>query len=346
MDGTADRFPGREGPTRAGRATADFPKQRRITPVNVVFLLLTAAVGAGAEPAQQPTKPADKPAAAPPAAPAYHHPVAPGCCGGCATSSCCEADCCDRPGLFDRLRGLFRKNDCCDTCCPAPCCPAPAPCCKPVVIHAPCCAPSCCDTCEKPSFLDRLRARFRKNDCCEPCCTPCTSGCGTVHHHAPAMPPGADKQPERLKMPKGDDGKGKKDENKGTTESTAAPALTPAPTATPPAAKVETESKNPFESGRRRDQRFDRAADYSRLTGQLYFVHADGGIWVLRYAPLSEEDANGGSVILARDRRMDSYREGDLITVEGRVISEKGSPRLGGALYQVHTIRLVDRPQR
>jgi hypothetical protein len=107
----------------------------------------------------------------------------------------------------------------------------------------------------------------------------------------------------------------------------------------------ETETKSPFELDRRYEERVGRAADYSRLTGQLFFVHADGGLWVLRYAPLWKEDAKGGSVILARDREMDRYREGDLVTVQGEIVQERGSARLGGPLYRVRSIQLVDRPQ-
>src|SRR5439155_21398552 len=114
---------------------------------------------------------------------------------------------------------------------------------------------------------------------------------------------------------------------------------------TPAAAKIETEAKNPFDLDRRYEQRVSHAADYSRLTGQLFFVHADGGLWVLRYAPLSREDGNGGSVILSRDRPMNNYREGDLVTVEGKIISQKGSARLGAPLYRTQSIRLVDRPE-
>jgi hypothetical protein len=91
--------------------------------------------------------------------------------------------------------------------------------------------------------------------------------------------------------------------------------------------------------------RVSRDANYGKVTGQLFFVHADGGLWVLRYAPLWKEDANGGSVVLARDRQMDSYRDGDLVTVEGEVLPERGSARLGGPLYRVHSIQLIERSQ-
>jgi len=122
--------------------------------------------------------------------------------------------------------------------------------------------------------------------------------------------------------------------------------ITPStPMIAPAGAKVETEAKNPFDLDRRYEKRVSRAANYSNLTGQLFYVHADGGLWVLRYAPLSEEERYGGSVVLARDSMMNSYREGDLVSVEGQVIDQRGSHRLGGPLYRVQTISLVDRPQ-
>jgi len=71
-------------------------------------------------------------------------------------------------------------------------------------------------------------------------------------------------------------------------------------------------------------------------------VHADGGLWVLRYSPLSDEDRNGGSVVLARDINMDKYREGDLVTVHGEIIDQHASKFLGGPLYRASSIELVD----
>jgi hypothetical protein len=106
---------------------------------------------------------------------------------------------------------------------------------------------------------------------------------------------------------------------------------------------IETETKNPFELSRRHESRVDHAPDYSWLTGQLFYVHADGGLWILRYAPLSTEDRNGGSVVLARDLRMDTYREGDLVTIHGEIINERASKFLGGPLYRAQSIQLVER---
>jgi len=112
----------------------------------------------------------------------------------------------------------------------------------------------------------------------------------------------------------------------------------------PAGAKIESESKNPFELDRRYEKRVSHDAEYNKVTGQLFFVHTDGGIWVLRFAPLSEEDRYGGSLVLARDSMMNSYKDGDLVSVAGQIIGQKGSPRLGGPLYRIQTISLVDRP--
>ncbi len=100
---------------------------------------------------------------------------------------------------------------------------------------------------------------------------------------------------------------------------------------------------NPFELHRRYESRVAHAPDYSCVTGQLFYVHADGGLWILRYAPLWQEDTNGGSIVLARDLRMDNYREGDLVTVRGQILSKKSSVFLGGPLYRASSIQLVDR---
>jgi hypothetical protein len=107
---------------------------------------------------------------------------------------------------------------------------------------------------------------------------------------------------------------------------------------------IDTDSQHPFELSRRYESRVKRAADYSWITGQLFYVHADGGLWVLRYAPIGQEDPHGGGVILARNQVMDSYREGDLVTVKGEMLQEeRSSIFLGAPLYRALDIQLVDR---
>jgi hypothetical protein len=250
-------------------------------------------------------------------------------------ASACECDCAPAP-------------TCCDSAPQASCgCASQAP------------AGDCCGG--HPGFFARMKAR-----CCKsaPACDGCGDcgggGCqtggfqhGTMStapiHAAPIMTPAgpaaqtipatpkAEPKAEPIqKMPKD------VDKGKGTS------GLTPPSgglNVTPTGAKEEG-PKNPFDLDRRYEKRVGRAADYSRLTGQLFFVHADGGLWVLRYAPLSKEDENGGSVVLGRDRHLDSYRDGDLVTVEGAIVKDKGSLRLGGPLYRVNSIQLIDRPQQ
>jgi hypothetical protein len=84
--------------------------------------------------------------------------------------------------------------------------------------------------------------------------------------------------------------------------------------------------------------------DYRWVTGHLFFVYADGGRWVVRYGLPGEVDKFGGSVILAPGVEMRNYRDGDLVCVYGDVLDEGRTVRsLGGALYRVNVISIVDR---
>jgi hypothetical protein len=249
--------------------------------------------------------------------------MAPGGCAGCSQGCAdCGSPCCE-DSFLSRLRARFQRQS---SCCENP-----------------------CDECGKgPGLLDRLRARFQRNDCCGGC-----NDCGQPASMHPAKGP----EGERLKMPKdgdkkgkdGDDKKGKvgDDDKKGKVDDKDVKQGQSAPPIREltPASKGEKEIPNPFELDRRYESRVHHAADYSNLTGQLFYVHADGGLWVLRYAPLATEDANGGGVVLARDRGMDSYRDGDLVTVHGEVLRARGSIYLGAPLYRASSIRLVDRAQ-
>jgi hypothetical protein len=115
---------------------------------------------------------------------------------------------------------------------------------------------------------------------------------------------------------------------------------------TPARIGIETEGpKNPFDLARRYEGKAFASPDYSKLTGQLFFVHTDGGVWVVRYAPISQEDRYGGSVVLARDVDMSDYQDGDLISVQGEVLANKVNLPLGGALYRASKTSLVEKAQ-
>lgn len=300
-----------------------------------------------------------------------------GNCGGTHGYEGCGCDnaCCCKPSCLDRIRALFHHKKCnsCDTCSScAPTCNTCAPTCNTCASSCDCCEPKC-----KHGLLARLRARFhhKKCDCCDTCNTcgdshyghgyagpggvispapggvispapggviaPAPAGsyapapAGVIPAPVPAPPAGEpiappkDKPADKAadKLPLGDP-------KAGTT----APELTPTNSKS-----VETETKSPFELSRRYESRVDRAPDYSWITGQLFFVHADGGLWVLRYASLGQEDPNGGAVVLARNRQMDSYREGDLVKVRGDLLNMKGSSHLGAPLFRLQSIELIER---
>ena len=91
-------------------------------------------------------------------------------------------------------------------------------------------------------------------------------------------------------------------------------------------------------------QRVAIADDGSWIIGQLFYLHADGGTWVVRYAPLGKEDRYGGEVVLARGVDMSQLREGDLVYVKGEVLKEsRANKYVGGPLYRASTVNLNDR---
>jgi hypothetical protein len=87
------------------------------------------------------------------------------------------------------------------------------------------------------------------------------------------------------------------------------------------------------------------ADDGTWIIGELHYVHADGGLWVLRYAPLDREDRYGGAVVLARGQDMSKFREGDLVFVRGSMLDEgRASKYLAAPLYRATAIELNERP--
>lgn len=85
----------------------------------------------------------------------------------------------------------------------------------------------------------------------------------------------------------------------------------------------------------------DHAADYAWIQGKLEKVHVRGGAWVVRYAPLDREDVHGGRVVLAKDGRVDAFKEGDVVRVHGEVLREKSSSYLSAPLYRISQMQLV-----
>lgn len=128
---------------------------------------------------------------------------------------------------------------------------------------------------------------------------------------------------------------------------TPAPVPTTPTTAEPPAMnglqpvsseKLDLKVRKEFQN------KIGAAEDYSWITGQLFYIHADGGRWVLRYAGVDQEDKYGGSVVLQSAADMRNFREGDLVSVNGEVLTDnRASKHLGGPLYRVTSINMIER---
>jgi len=82
---------------------------------------------------------------------------------------------------------------------------------------------------------------------------------------------------------------------------------------------------------------YGHAPDHSWLQGVL--EQADSGQFILHYGDSSAEDPWGSRVNLETDPRLVQLRPGDVVRVEGEIISkEKASPR-----YRVREVWLVQR---
>ncbi|CAN5341961.1 hypothetical protein BH11PLA2_BH11PLA2_36350 [soil metagenome] len=110
--------------------------------------------------------------------------------------------CASKVSLLDRLKAKFasHKSCGCETACAAPapvCAPAPVACAK---TCEPKCKPACgtplfsghksCDSgCDKPSILDRLKAKFSSHKSCGCDSAPACGGCSTAAPAGCSLPP-------------------------------------------------------------------------------------------------------------------------------------------------------------
>jgi hypothetical protein len=123
----------------------------------------------------------------------------------------------------------------------------------------------------------------------------------------------------------------------------------PMPSAEPPATPtpeiMQTNARGPSLMLKHEfEKKIGANDDYSWITGQLYYVHTfDGSLWVVRYGSPEQEEKYGGSVVLAPTVSMKNFREGDLVCVHGEVIKQRASMHLGGALYRVDHVELMER---
>jgi hypothetical protein len=153
----------------------------------------------------------------------------------------------------------------------------------------------------RPKF-SFLRLICRLLGCHKVCCDPCCNGCGSY----------------RIV------------EEKATTMAPVTEVPTKNAVSTEPVRPMPIEAPKPA-----------YANDYSWIQGRLRWVQVNGGAWIVRYAPLDQVDQYGGSMVLTRDARVDRLKEGDFVRIEGEVLSDRSTIFLGGPLYRIKEIALV-----
>jgi hypothetical protein len=87
---------------------------------------------------------------------------------------------------------------------------------------------------------------------------------------------------------------------------------------------------------------FNHSEDYSSLTGQLQHSRITKG-WRLRYASVDEVDPYGGSVSLSDDSRLSGFKDGDIVSVRGRLTNpeERGI----APAYQIDSVQPVNKQE-
>jgi hypothetical protein len=111
--------------------------------------------------------------------------------------------------------------------------------------------------------------------------------------------------------------------------------------------KPPADRKPPSETSAASPMMYSHAADYSWIRGVLDKTYR--GVMNIRYCDLSEEDPHGGKFELKDDPQLASYRDGDIVWIEGELLPAKvgaeSSPWNRFRTYRIHTIRLEQRPQ-
>jgi hypothetical protein len=89
---------------------------------------------------------------------------------------------------------------------------------------------------------------------------------------------------------------------------------------------------------------YGHAPDYAWLQGVLDRHYQ--GHWALRFCDHTVEDDWGGKVRLAKDARLDQFKEGDVVRVEGEIIPDTRGNRGDWhhyPAYQIRSIQLLER---
>ena len=122
----------------------------------------------------------------------------------------------------------------------------------------------------------------------------------------------------------------------------AAPAVTQI--SNPPPELAEDSSTRAIREARSKG--YGHGPEYRWLVGKLQRVHVPGSDWKLRYLPLSQVDEHGGGVVLSIDARVDEFKDGDVVFIEGEIIGNRPTLYLSGPLYRINAIQAVPEHNR
>ncbi len=84
---------------------------------------------------------------------------------------------------------------------------------------------------------------------------------------------------------------------------------------------------------------FGHSSDYRWLLGVVQKINTPVSMTKVRYARLDEQDAWGGSMVLADDIRLDEFEDGDVVYIEGQILADRPSLYVSGPLYRSNVIR-------
>lgn len=85
---------------------------------------------------------------------------------------------------------------------------------------------------------------------------------------------------------------------------------------------------------------FGHASDYSWISGELSYLHVRN-VWRVRYASCDEDDPYGGSLTLTETGPMDAFKDGQMVRVEGTIVTSDTANKAAGAIYRVRSIQPI-----
>lgn len=92
-------------------------------------------------------------------------------------------------------------------------------------------------------------------------------------------------------------------------------------------------------------QVFGHAPDYRWIAGVLD-RHTKGGYWTLRFADFGSDDDWGGKMRLLDDPRLDKFKDGDRVFIEGELLAPRAAASFEGTSYppyRVNEVRVIEK---